>query len=73
MPRHLVTHADCDLLVIANTNSSDNLDQGSVTIIQNMLNATSSTATDDEDDSSTIKSTTIPLDYYEWDDEYLLT
>jgi hypothetical protein len=73
--KNVLASADCDLLVIANTNSGDGLDQGSVTIIQNILNATSSTTTDDEDEDedNTIKSTTIPLDYNEWDDEYLLT
>ena len=63
----LLVSKDCNTLVVANTNSGKELDEGSVTFLQNILEE----VTADYPNGETLK-TTIPLDFNDWDDEYLL-
>mmetsp|Transcript_35215 Transcript_35215/g.85341 ORF Transcript_35215/g.85341 Transcript_35215/m.85341 type:complete len:726 (-) Transcript_35215:121-2298(-) len=57
--KNVLASKDCSVAAIANTNAGEGLEQGSVTILQDVL-------------SDAPKRTTIPLDYNEWDDAYLL-
>ncbi|KAL3926573.1 MAG: hypothetical protein SGBAC_013421 [Bacillariaceae sp.] len=58
--RNVLASKDCSVVAIANTNAGEGLDQGSVTILRDLL-------------SEEPTRTTIPLDYNEWDDAYLLS
>ena len=84
--KSVLPNKDCTLLAIANTNEGEELAQGSITILENFMmdndgsgsstsaTATTTTGTDDGGMSRRriFNSVTIPLDYNEWDDEYLL-
>lgn len=57
--KNVLVSKDCSVAAVANINGGEGLEQGSVTILKDIL-------------SGEPKRTTIPLDYNEWDDRYLL-
>ena len=57
--KFVLANRNCTLLAVSNTNKGEQLAQGSITIIQDFTTSNSRT-------------TTIPMDFNDWDDTYLL-